>query len=122
MSEFIPASVVTAGLLSERRSRVQAIRSHAQALFEGGATGIQVAAAISEATETFIRDVFQQVVDQLSADRQGVVAKNVAVIAIGGTGRGELCPYSDIDLLFLVDRTARSLVGEVVSQAVRNYW
>jgi [protein-PII] uridylyltransferase len=122
MSEFIPASVVPAGLLSERRLRVQAIRSHARALFDGGATGIQVAAAISEATDAFIRDVFQQVVDQLSAERQGVVAKNVAVIAIGGTGRGELCPFSDVDLLFLVRRTTRSLASDCVSQAVRDYW
>jgi [protein-PII] uridylyltransferase len=122
MSQNTPVSVALPALLSERRSQVQAIRTDARALYDGGATGIQVAAAISEATEAFLHRVFQDAVDQLPEDRRDLVAKNVAVIAVGGTGRGELCPYSDIDLLFLVDRTARSLVGDVVSQAVRDYW
>ena len=122
MSERTPVSVRTPGLLSERRLQVQAIRTDARVLFDGGATGIQVAAAISEATEAFIRHVFQQVVEQLPPGQQAIVARNVAVVAIGGTGRGELCPFSDVDLLFLVTRTARSLASECISQAVRDYW
>src|SRR5579863_2045490 len=111
-----------ASRLKDRRAEVEAIRAHAKALFVGGATGIQVAAAISEATEQFVTRVFQETVDRLAPDRTSFVAKNVAVVAIGGTGRGELCPYSDVDLLFLVQPSARPLVDDCISQAVRDYW
>jgi [protein-PII] uridylyltransferase len=123
MSEPGCVSVPTPALLNERRRQVQAIRTDARALFDGGATGIQVAAAISEATDAFIRRVLQEAIAKRPDDQQALISKNVAVIAVGGTGRGELCPFSDIDLLFLVDRSAgRSLAADSISQAVRDYW
>lgn len=105
-----------------RRAEVDAIRSHARTLFDGGATGIQVAAAISEATERFVRVVFQEAVDRLPDEQRALVAKNIAIVAVGGTGRGELCPYSDVDLLFLLRPGAKHLLSECIAEVVRDYW
>jgi [protein-PII] uridylyltransferase len=122
MSQPAPLTNEPASRLKVCRAEVEAIRSHARVLFDGGATGIQVAAAISEATEAFVKRVFEETVDRMPEGRRTLIGKNVSLIAVGGTGRGELCPYSDVDLLFLIRPAAKQEVSECVSEAVRDYW
>ncbi|HEX4070956.1 MAG TPA: DUF294 nucleotidyltransferase-like domain-containing protein, partial [Planctomycetaceae bacterium] len=119
MSQSPPLTNEPASRLKVCRAEVDAIRAHARALFDGGATGIQVAAAISEATEAFVKRVFEETIGRMPEDRRALIDKNVALIAVGGTGRGELCPYSDVDLLFLIRPAAKQEVGDCISEAVR---
>lgn len=122
MSQPAPLTNEPVNRLKECRAEVEAIRSHARVLFDGGSTGIQVAAAISEATEAFIKRVFDHTVDHLSEQERAFVSKNIALVAVGGTGRGELCPYSDVDLLFLIRPVAKQAAGDCSSQVVRDCW
>jgi len=48
--------------------------------------------------------------------------KGVSVIALGGYGRYELCPYSDVDLLFLYKNRSKSLAKEVVETLLYFLW
>lgn len=50
------------------------------------------------------------------------VDTDMALVAVGGYGRGELHPYSDIDLLLLIDRPRAKGVREFVEQTVRFLW
>lgn len=45
-----------------------------------------------------------------------------AVLAVGGYGRGELFPFSDVDLLILLDREPDSQSKEPLSQFLRVLW
>lgn len=66
--------------------------------FEAGASGSATLAARTVATDALVTALWQLA---LAADRG--IAKGVSVLAIGGYGRKELFPYSDVDLLFLLD-------------------
>jgi [protein-PII] uridylyltransferase len=69
--------------------------------FERGATGTETLAGRTAAVDGLVRGLWQKAVAQ-----DARLGKSVALVAVGGYGRGELFPYSDIDLLFLMDPKA----------------
>ena len=68
------------------------------AAFAAGASGPATLRKRSDAVDALVLHLWQLVVGSNPA-----LAKNVALIALGGYGRRELFPYSDVDLLFLLD-------------------
>lgn len=56
--------------------------------------------------------VFDVLLRHLFATAPGAATVPVTLVAVGGHGRGELCPHSDIDLMFLHE-SATALDGEV---------
>ena len=66
--------------------------------FAGGASGPQTLRRRSDAVDALVLYLWQ-----MAADRDSTLAKGVTLVAVGGYGRRELFPYSDVDLLFLLD-------------------
>ncbi len=66
--------------------------------FEAGATGAATGAARSDAVDRLVAGLWGEAVASRPELGQGI-----ALLAVGGYGRHELFPYSDIDLLFLLD-------------------
>src|SRR3972149_4923835 len=46
----------------------------------------------------------------------------VSIVALGGYGRDELCPYSDVDLLFLFAPRSKSLAKDIVQELLYLLW
>ncbi|MBN1442517.1 MAG: [protein-PII] uridylyltransferase [Planctomycetes bacterium] len=63
-----------------------------------GEDPFRVVQGLSQAIDGILRQIFLEAF--------GDAQNRVALVAVGGYGRRELCPHSDVDLLFLRDRLA----------------
>lgn len=93
-------------------------------LFErhrSGAGGLEIAAAWSTLMDHLIRHLFSEVTSECS-DRFGQTNPRFALIAQGGYGRGELNPYSDIDLLFLYSWKLSPFVEAATENLLHMLW
>lgn len=110
-----------AELIAARRQQLAAIRDHARRLLGSGATGLQIAGLLSEKTDALLVEMVQAIANAHGVTDGDAFWQNCAVVAVGGTGRGELFPYSDIDLLFLSQRRNPQF-AEIASAMVRDCW
>lgn len=74
-------------------------REEIKARHRAGASGEWVVKAITSMSDTLIEKLFSCIMQDMSDSRQS--GEQLALVAIGGYGRGELNPNSDIDLMFL---------------------
>ena len=102
----------------DRRERYQRTMLSIRAGFEAGASGAKTIAARSLAVDELVSAAWLE-----TADRNGRLPLGVALVAVGGYGRRELFPHSDIDLLFLLDnKVAEKLVKDSIRQISQELW
>jgi len=82
----------------ERRSLYQRRMLEIRGSFDAGTSGAATIAARTAAVDEIVRELWLQAQEQNPR-----LSAGVALLAIGGYGRKELFPYSDVDLLFLLD-------------------
>lgn len=78
----------------------------------------QSVATLVKARAGFIDQILCQLWRHYQLDRE----QGLALIAVGGYGRGELHPYSDIDLLILTDSRLSKTQQELIGQFITVLW
>ncbi|MBM3609129.1 MAG: [protein-PII] uridylyltransferase, partial [Alphaproteobacteria bacterium] len=71
-------------------------------IFEADGAGFACAANLSHLEDEIIRAIFYFVSQHMYPEGADAPQNSIAVVAVGGYGRGTLAPGSDIDLLFLL--------------------
>ena len=95
-------------------------------LHRAGGGGREIAQGRAQVMDVLLRHAFKAA-DEHYRQNQSAEPVAVALVAIGGYGRGELSPYSDIDIMFLHDTPARgsknhSYIASVVEQVLYMLW
>jgi [protein-PII] uridylyltransferase len=81
-----------------RRGEYQRAMLAIRGAFLAGETGQATVAARADIVDALVKGTWHETLEQAPLLRE-----SVALLAIGGYGRRELFPYSDIDLLFVLD-------------------
>ena len=87
---------------------------------DAGGGGREIARQRSDMMDILFRELFEDVVRRVATKS---LAGRLAVMAFGGYGRRELTPMSDVDILFLQDKsTVDKEVEEIIRQTLVALW
>lgn len=101
----------------EVKEALQRQRDKIRRLNREGSSGADTVRFISEMVDTLLRVMWESLEIGIPED-----AKSVAVVAVGGYGRMELCPQSDIDLLILTSPAPDGYEREQAETIIRSLW
>jgi [protein-PII] uridylyltransferase len=110
-----------------RRLRLEVLRQHLtsnvdflRAAHLGGASGQQSVQAYAGFMDVFLGTLYRLAVDD--AKREGLTPSPLVLVALGGYGRGELHPLSDLDLMLIYDGEIGTYVQRVTQGLLYALW
>ncbi len=93
--------------------RLAALHAEIRTMFADGADGRKMTRHMARGVDALLVELWRET---------GDVESGVDIVAVGGYGRGELCPYSDWDLWFLLPKSGADAAGRHVERFLYALW
>ncbi|MCW3846056.1 [protein-PII] uridylyltransferase [Sphingomonas sp. LB-2] len=91
-------------------------------LAEHPARGHEIAAAGAFLTDQLLRLLWDFTVERLHRNPNPTTSERMTLIAVGGYGRGEMAPHSDIDIAFLTPWKVTGWCEQVIESMLYSLW
>ena len=113
-SESGPSTITAQAVLEERRQGIfQRLRS--------GASGSEVVSGFTDLVDAVLVSRYRNIVSQRGGDAaEGW--QHCCLVAVGGYGRRELSPHSDIDVMMLYRTGGEAVVKDLSTQIFNHLW
>ena len=110
------ATTLLADALAAGRSEI------AQRLVEHPSRGLEAAAAMAFLIDQIIRLLYDFTTERLYPKPNATTSERLTLIAVGGYGRGEMAPYSDVDIGFLTPWKQTAWSEQVIETMLYALW
>ncbi|QDT65937.1 [protein-PII] uridylyltransferase [Calycomorphotria hydatis] len=101
---------------------IRGLFAELEKLRSGPASGIHLAAKTASYFEEVILRLHLEVLEDYPEQIRKQVEANSAIVLVGGSGRGEMVPFSDCDILFLHNSSVPQEYVEITSEVIRKLW
>ncbi|MBY0519645.1 MAG: [protein-PII] uridylyltransferase [Sphingomonas sp.] len=91
-------------------------------LIEHPSRGLEAAAAQAFLIDQIVRLLFDFVTERLYPRSNATTSERITVIAVGGYGRGEMAPFSDVDIGFLTPWKQTGWSEQVIESMLYALW
>jgi [protein-PII] uridylyltransferase len=111
-----------AGALALFKAALDKGREELRLRFEAKPSGTAAVRGMSFLMDQLIRSLYEFAIERIYPLSNPTAGERMAVVAVGGYGRDELAPFSDIDLLFLLAYKATPHTEQVVEWMLYLLW
>ncbi|OQW43998.1 MAG: bifunctional uridylyltransferase/uridylyl-removing protein [Proteobacteria bacterium SG_bin5] len=94
----------------------------ARRLAEHPSRGLEAAAAGAFLTDQILRLLFDFVTERLHRRAASTAGERLVLVAVGGYGRGEMAPHSDVDIAFLTPWKVTGWAEQVIESMLYALW
>ena len=109
-------SAVLREALADGRAEIE------QRLANAPSRGRMAAACTAFLADQLVRLAYDAAAAKLGGAETSAVASRIALVGLGGTGRGEMAPHSDIDLMFLMRPGDVAAAAPLVEATLYTLW
>ena len=115
------ATPLRQAVVLELKQRLEQLHASAEGMLINDGEGTICAETLSLAEDELIRGLFELACYQVFPAMSGA-EERIAVVAVGGYGRGTLAPGSDIDLLFVLPAKLSVRIQKIVEFILYSLW